>query len=510
MRKISLAFLRFLLPFIFNAAVIFYYVSVAELLKANPQILSLCWLFSAPAVFAEVFMSLYYDRKKISSARDQAVIVLRCLFFLALFALLVYLPLNHRSVLVSAQEIMIGLAYIMYTQSLFIVSAFAVLLPLYFFFVVRRKVLRLTFSFILPAIIFFSGFAFYYYPGSSSLQQLKRIENQGGVEIIFPAKYITEWAEKQESSDWGWGWKALKQWGRPRQLFVEGNKAYASYVSDDRYINRHPSLLELDTEKKGIKPIEEREIRSFAVDESRKIIYAGVWNGASILKIDKESFKILGKIDFSADACFDEELLAFYYDPGKDLIFAALNTSKKIIKHDLKTGKNVAAIDLWQQGFKRIGSIWNLRYAWHLNRLYAVIFNCDFSIIEIDPDEFKITRRIKLPGQAGDLGFDEANNTMFVSDLILPSLWQVDLNTLKVHRASNVPFGIRQIHTDLKSGIIFILSYLDGKLMAVRNGTGKIEKEIYVGSAPGGFFATEEYFYISSFAGVVRVRRGAF
>jgi len=457
-----------------------------------------------PIIILEILMTKYYDRKVILNLKTLTLISLRLIF---LFFLITIKPTHIRlyKIIVYLMEYLIKYiiyaAYVKYRLILYFLLIFSFF---YYTFVIRRRLLRFTISFILP-MVFFSTFILSYY-FDTNCDDLSKIIRQKDVEVIFGLKTLKEWGRSQyiqrNKSDWRYSdWR----WARARDIQVDGNIIYAAYGATVNYNNSDlPCFFKLNSSTGKIQAIFKRTVRSFGIDPNSTNAYIGLWSPGEILVIDKHNLKEISSINLSS-VVGRFELLNFYFDSEKNIIYIAASRVSKIVKYDIKSKKILGVLDLRKMGICG-NDIWKANFRSNTNKLYFLTYGGNFSIVELDPEEFEITNLIKLPGEGTAMDFDEQKNTLLVSGFSTSKMWEVDLSTLKIIKTYDIPFGCRHIYVDPRGAKLFLLSYISGKLLVLSRESGRIEKEYLVGEKPDGLFVLENYLYVSSNAGIIRIK----
>ncbi len=460
-----------------------------------------------PIIFSEILMSKHYDGKNIFNLKDLPVILTRIIFwtFLSLFMINAIHDNRFSWILIPKQVFFIKyLIYTRYRLVLYLVSIYCIL---YYLFVVRKRLFRLTITFFLPVWFFF--IAFRSYSLDKGLEDINRINRQKNVEVVFELKEIKSWVRNHYSQYNKPGVKYSDWWMCPRQIQVEGDIIYASYGCDNYYDFNLPCFFKLNSATREIDAIFKRTVKTFGIDPKSNKAYIGLWSPGEIVAFDRYNLKELFSTGFSSQFGWFE-LLSFYLDSENDIIYVALSRINKIVKYDLKSKKTLGILDLKNLGIVLRGEIWKMEYVPSLNKLYVLIFGGEHSnaIIELAPDEFKITKLLTLPGEGAAMAFDKQKNTLLVSGFFDDKMWEVDISTYdyKIINTYNIPFGIRRIYIDQQGEKLFLISYVSGKLFVFSRKSGRIEKEYLIGEKADACFVSGDYIYTSSDAGIIRIK----
>ncbi len=477
-------------------------------------------IFPALLICFEFLMSKYYDKKQSGVLKFYLQVLVKAVILVFLFFLVINIPRSEEATILFPKYsgLIQGAEYALSTLSAYLkpffwvhyklsLSMICLYILFYSFFVVRKKILRFTITVLLPLSIAVLVVFGYYAAGENEFS-LKKIYAQKEVEVVFPLTQIKDWARENDLIKQGWGWKLFGFWPRPRDLVVSGNSAYVSYASDIQQITNPPSFLRVDLLTREIKAIPVSGVRAFRIDNQNSRIFIGIWLPAKIQVVDKDSLKQLFAIEFNRLFKNEEELITFYFD-GNDILIFFFNRSKKIVKYSISNDNILGIIDLKSESSGNVGDIWKAQYIPATGKLYFLLFPAKDSLFELDPQRFMITKKVRLPSQGASFAYDGFHNSLLISAVSDTRLWELSLPDLGIINTYAAPIGARQVYALNNQKVVFF-SYNDGYCYILSRASRKLERSYYIGQSPEAICADNGYFYISSYAGIVRIRQDDF
>ena len=413
--------------------------------------------------------------------------------------------------------------YAMKAMSLFIwarpVSAAftAVLIVLlYVIFWIRRRQGRLLLAIVAPVAFLITNYIVFYWNLSGDLSN-DNIEKQNGVKVICsnptpPAKMNI--LEKTNYST---------RFPRSIQIDEGKKKIYVSYGSIYANTNGSPSLMSVTENGRGMMTYKASGegrtlVREFNLEEGADDIFVCTWGfNYKLLRLDRDDLKVIKSYDFNET----KKQLKYYdaYDiiPQSKMkrVFLITGQPPAVIRFNLENaGRSgfVDVLDLSRDGVTEYGSILHRAvYDRSNNRIYSVAVTGDNNgmLLEIDPDNMKVLRKLNFKDIVISVVHDDARDEILVGCGLKRSIYGVDIKTFKVIKEYKTPvLTIRNFIIDTKNDRTYIADHLKGGVYILNRNMNKMIKFYKTGNKTMGIIKSGNYLYTDSTIGVVRIDLG--
>ncbi len=370
---------------------------------------------------------------------------------------------------------------------------------LYYILSVRKRILRITTSFILPVLFTVFLFIHFYYFGGIGAYSKKEVEAQKGVEIIWSKENFP----KDEYFSWLQYYYIMSR--HPREVFYDPkyNSIYINYASTygEESEKENISVLKIDLTTKEVKHYESYYTRVMGMTDDTILIVP--WFDKEIIELSKKDLSEIRRIPTQVDF-WPQEFIDIYYDKKNEVIYLSNDMTPAFLKYDYKTGKLLAKYIPTKYEYG--GTFWRINISSKTEYIYLIGFGTEGNIYEFEPENLKILRMLDLKLYGGSaLTIDEEKNELYFQDGGSNKLYVIDIETFKIKRIMDGSVHAVKIYIDKIRNYCYLVSYFYGKLIVLDLSTGEKIKEIRLGGKPYGLYVYKNFLYTNSMLGVIRI-----
>ena len=371
--------------------------------------------------------------------------------------------------------------------------AFILWLFVYYQITVKKRKLRLFTAMILPNVLVISLFVHLYAYGGPGGFFDDQITSQVGVEKIF---HINEVDHKIKSN-------------HARGVFFDEKEQslFAMYGCTFCDKENYPTIIRKNFHTGKINVFFSENIRQVFIDKISDKLFVGPWYQNVFYELSKQDLSIR-KIfpNQIKDSLQYWEPMCIFKDLTKNRLYIGNDADPALIAYDLDTGKVDTILNLYQQGYVRIGGpVWNIVQSSKTRKLYC-ISGPGNNIFEVDPDTMKILKYrhcFDIIGTALEL--DDNNGVLYYQNSVFDSLYEIDINTFEIKREFTGEIHARRIRLDKKRNCLYVLGYFSGTVFSIDLETGIRSWSIDVGGSPHGMHFYDDTLWINSLAGVFKL-----
>ena len=505
--KIIIVSLKFIRPLVSVWVIVGYYRLLSYLYLESFIGLPVLVLMFLPAVLAECAASSIMREEtpvKLWPERiwDRISLSLRIFFWAALFIfwLVIMSMPEDRLYLRLIYNVFFPNIMLIYAASSYLTIAVALLwMTSYWYLTYRMKKFRVFNSFVLPGLLTFMLFYYFYGYGGLGRCGEKRIIKQPGVTIFYSR---TDFPREDYFHHKNWtGIFSLY----PRDLFLDAERGclYAVYAKTfgSSIEKQYPNLLKIDMANKQTDYRTGHYIRSASAHTDT--IISAPWYENTIFEIDKDTLETLRQIPVRL-GLEGWEALSIYHDTGTSSIYLTTDVSAGIFRYDYDSGDLLAE---WiPEGMRPGALLWNFRPYKEMGTVFVTGSHLPSDIYEIEMETLSIKRSLDMNTPGGSaLLLDEIGKNLYFQDGHSDRLYEIDIENLEVRRQLKGSAYSQKMYLDRSRSMIYILSYLKGKLIAVDMNTGRRSWQVRVGGKPAGMAVSGDSIYINSMSGIIKV-----
>ncbi len=331
-------------------------------------------------------------------------------------------------------------------------------------------------------------------------QDPRDVASQPGVRLLFDAQALPEEGQR-------------RPWLYSRDLLVdeEAGQAFISFGAtlgrtreDDR------NLWRIDLATSDFRSLPSSQVRVMAMDPDGPYLYAFPWFRHEILKIDRRTFEVARRIDFSAK-------FPFYTTQPTDVVvrppfaYVSMCYLPLVLRLDLREDRVTDVLDLREDGLLETGSLCcHFADAPDRGTVFFTASRQSRNVIgTIDLDRFRVASsatlpvnarwvvRAGLPDRRTVFAIDDYDGRVFEldEDRLAPR-WVCDLSPRSM--LAEDPVSHRLLQIDPFHGTLTFRDFDCNEL-----------RTVFVGGKPGGIHAGQAGIYVTSAAGLVLVERPA-
>ncbi|MFC2091210.1 YncE family protein [Elusimicrobiota bacterium] len=511
--KLLSRILTFFLPALSVWTVIFYFQYLANLDNVN----DLLWFFLfAPAILLEsVSFNLSKKRRLLpilpENKKERFTLISNIILWYLLFIIwIILLPaadFEDKQLLLALINTMSlpAAMHIFIAQSYLTFGAFGIWLLIYYSITIKRGKLRIPVTLLVP--LFLTGILYYhfYYLGGIYNYSSKNILTQKGVRIVFSRDDLISDDEA-----------TLKKWHKrdsyfPRDIYIDKDSGsiYANYANtNDEPDVKSVTLIKIDIDKNEPQYFFSNYIKVFKILDDSLIV--SPFSHRSIYILNKMDFSIIREIP-SQDELQYWETLDILYSSMDNSLYILNDVSAAVLKYDYGSGRLLKTLE--PDFIKYGGGLICPRLRKRSNRLYVLGYMSPYDVIELEPISLRITRKLSL-GSSGPLSLgatalemNDSESSLYVQDGGKKTLYEIDIETLKIKRRLKGDIHSRRIYFDKKRNALYIAGFFRGRLKALDLKSGKTAWTVRVGGKPYGIALDHDndLLYVNSCTGIVRL-----
>lgn len=224
-------------------------------------------------------------------------------------------------------------------------------------------------------------------------------------------------------------------------------------------------------------------------DESPKV-YAIDWIASELLDIDKKTFTARRYDIYRHDAS-----IPFSLQVVGDRIYVTSTEKPGLTEYDIHTMRVRRKLDLRPYTEFRSG-VWRMMYDAGADKLFMEIgytnLRDENKLIRVDRKSMQVDGQAVIPAGGLEMLPIPAKRRIITASFFTTTLWEFDMDTMKLIRRIKGPINCRNMAYDERRGYIYATSFLGGTLHVIRYSDGKTVRRLRLGNKASSLFLSPE------------------
>ena len=265
--------------------------------------------------------------------------------------------------------------------------------------------------------------------------------------------------------------------------------------------------LDLDTGAVKIIPTHTGLVRYIWTTDDLPLIYSIDWIRADLLVVNKDKFTATRHDIYRRDASIPLDLAV-----AGDHLYVSCTERPGITEYDVATKRMTRQLDL--KPHTRFNSgLWRMGYDPGADKLFSEIGYTDLrghnTLLRIDRKTLRVDGKADVPAGGLEMLIMPKKRRIIVASFFFTSLWEYDMDTMKLVRRIEGPINCRNMLYDQSRGLIYATSFLSGHLHVIRYSDGKTIKKVRLGNKASSLFLSPDpgrkTLYLGNSWGVLKI-----